>query len=154
MIEDTLRNEFELLKRDLITEHDRKGMRASGKTAESLEVETSQQTAKLRGSSVFEQLEYGRRKGKMSPIAEIKQWIIDKGIVIQAKKKMSITSLAWAIAKTHQKKGWKRKGHGGVGLVSNIITPQRMQQIINKIGITEVNTLVSKLEKELTNIIA
>ena len=159
-VEQLLFTEFEQLRIEIIAEYDRKGMRASGKTAESLEVISNKNVVTLLGDSVFEQLEFGRKptSGGGSGTGEklidkIKQWIQDKGIVSKIKNDSDNTSLAWAITKKIHKSGWNRSKHGGVGLVSNVITVSRMQKIINKIGKELTLVLVTQLQKELINIV-
>lgn len=131
-------------------------MRASGKTADSLEVETSNDSVKLLGSSVFDQLEYGRgqtksggSKGSGKLIDAIKQWISDKGIVSNIKNDNNNKALAFLIARKIHRQGWNRQGYGGVNLVSEVITTQRIQSIIDKVGNSLTITLVNRLEKEL-----
>lgn len=151
-----MNQEFELLKNDLIKAYDAKRMRASGKTADSLEVETGNDSVKLLGSSVFDQLEYGRgqtksggSKGSGKLIDAIKQWISDKGIVSNIKNDNNNKALAFLIARKIHRQGWNRQGYGGVNLVSEVITTQRIQSIINKVGNSLTITLVNRLEKEL-----
>ena len=156
--QDILNQEFELLKNDLIREYDRLNMRASGKTADSLEVETSVQGAKLTGSSVFEQLEYGRNSSKSSGgggaklIDQIKQWISDKGIVSDIKNDADNSSLAFLITRKIHREGWDRSRFGGVGLISKVVTVNRVQSIINKVGAELTLTLVHRLQNEFKQI--
>ena len=145
--------EFESLKDDLIKEYDRLGMRASGKTANSLEVQLGLDSVKLVGDKTFEQLEYGRGKsnngsapGKL--IDAIKQWIQDKGIVSNIKKDRNNSTLAFLITRKIHRQGWKREKHGGVNLVSNIVTEKRIQTIIDKVGAELALTLVSRLQQQ------
>lgn len=133
-------------------------MRASGKTADSLEVETSLNGAKLTGSSVFEQLEYGRGATKSGGgggeklIDQIKQWISDKGIVSNIKNDNDNSTLAFLITRKIHREGWDRAKYGGVGLISKVITTNRIQSIINKVGAELTLTLVSRLQIELKQI--
>jgi hypothetical protein len=132
-------------------------MRASGKTADSLEVETSTNSVKLLGSSVFEQLEYGRgstksggTKGSGKLIDSIKQWIKDKGIVSNIKNDKNNSSLAFLITRKIHKMGWNRSNFGGIKLISEVITTKRIQSIIDKVGNEMTINLIKVLEKELT----
>ena len=143
------------MKNDLITEYDKLNMRASGKTADSAEVESSAQGVKLTGSSVFEQLEYGRGAtksggsgGGVKLIDQIKQWISDKGIVSDIKNDADNSSLAFLIARKIHKQGWDRSRFGGVGLISKVVTTTRIQSIINKVGAELTLTLVHRLQNE------
>lgn len=128
-----LLQEFDSLKTDLIAKHKELGMEASGDFIRSLEVVQDGLSIKLIGNKYAEQLEYGRRpSAKMPPIEAIIKWVQDKGIESEIRK---ATGIAWAIAKKIQKQGWKRERHGGVELVSQVITPKRMQSIIDKVGL-------------------
>jgi len=156
-----LNTEFEKLRVDLIKAYDAKGMRASGKSAESLEVvESGLESVKLIGGGQFEQLEYGRGGSKKGPAAGkgelvgiIKQWIKDKGIVSDIKNDNDNSTLAFLIARKIHKQGWNREGYGGVELVSEVVTVERMQSIINKVGAEMALTIVTRLKDELKNIV-
>jgi hypothetical protein len=130
-----LTEEFNLLKLDLIKAYDAKGMRASGNWADSLEVNvTGGLNAKIIGEKYSEQLEYGRKSGKQPPSKVIEQWIRDKGIMQKVTGKISISSLAFLIARKIGREGWKREGYGGVELIGEVVTPERIQQIIDKVS--------------------
>ena len=148
--------EFEKIKNELIREYDRLGMRASGSWADELEVVSTKNTGKILGLSYSEQLESGRTKtsggGDGTLIKRITQWIKDKGIVSKIKGDISVSSLAFLITRKIHKEGWKREEHGGLNLVSNVITPQRMQIIIDKIGVNEVFVFTERLKKEIRKI--
>jgi len=131
----TLVKEFELLKTDLIAEYDAKGMRASGNWANSLEVvQENPFNVKIIGLDYSQQLESGRSSGTMPPVSVIEQWIKDKNIFEQASNELAVSALAWAIAKKIQREGWDREGYGGVDLISDVVTPKRIQDIIDKVG--------------------
>lgn len=131
-----LSKEFELLKEDLIKAYDAKGMRASGKFADGLEVITKDNglNAQLWGEDYAQQLETGRKAGKFPPINAIEQWIKDKGIANRIQGQISISSLAFLIARKIANSGWKREQYGGVELISQVITDERIQRIINEVG--------------------
>lgn len=131
----TLSKEFEDLKKDLILAYDQKGMRASGKFADSLEVvKVSETRVQLWGEDYAQQLETGRLAGKFPPIADIEQWIRDKGIAQRIEGQIKISSLAFLIARKIAREGWKREGYGGVELISDVVTNERMQKIIDEVG--------------------
>ena len=128
-------------------------MRASGKFADGLEVRVDGLTAQLWGESCAQQLETGRKAGAFPPISAIEQWIKDKGIANRIEGKISISSLAFLIARKIAKRGWKREEHGGVELISQVITDVRIQKIIDEVGAgqalvytTEIIKLVNDLK--------
>lgn len=148
-----LSQEFEALKADLIRLYDAKGMRSSGKWADSLEVIADENTVVLMGEEYSQQLETGRQAGKFPPIADIKKWILDKGIFNSALQKISLSSLAFLIARKIANNGWKRERFGGVELISSVVTAERMQKIIDEVGnvmmveiSTQIITLINELE--------
>lgn len=149
--EQLLAQEFELLRLDIIKEYDAKGMRASGDFAASLVVETKGLTATLRGNAYAEQLELGREPtqggGGGRPLTKIiEDWIVTKGIKpIEAE--MKISTLAFLIARKIHREGWDRRNHGGVELISTVITPERVQQIIDKVSEFNVAQFTSQIKE-------
>jgi hypothetical protein len=156
--EEVLQKEFELLSIDLIKAYDAKGMRASGKWADSLEVESSPLSAVLRGLDYTQQLESGRRANNGSSgeswettLEDIQQWIRDKGITPR-ENTMKLSTLAYLIARKIWREGWGREGFGGVELISEVVTDERIQSIIDKVGdvsAVEISTDIIKLIKEI-----
>lgn len=147
-----LSKEFESLKKDLIKAYDAKGMRASGKFADTLEVKVTGLTAQLWGESYAQQLETGRKSGSFPPIDAIKKWIQDKGIASRIQGEISISSLAFLIARKIAQQGWKREDHGGVELISEVVTDARIQKIIDEVGVEQAmiySTEIINLTKEL-----
>lgn len=148
-----LSKEFESLKKDLIALYDAKGIRSSGKWADSLEVVTEENQAILYGEEYSQQLETGRKSGRFPPLNDIKKWILEKGIFTTALQTITLSSLAFLIARKIANEGWKREKYGGVELISTVITADRMQKIINEVGnvmlvqiSTEIITLINELE--------
>ena len=129
-----LLQEFENIKADLIIAYDQKGMRASGKFADNLEVIQTTRGVQLWGENYAQQLETGRQAGKFPPIKAIAQWIEDKGIASRLNGEITKNQLAFLIARKIAREGWKREGFGGVELISEVITEQRIQSIIDKVG--------------------
>lgn len=147
-----LSREFENLKKDLIIAYDAKGMRASGKFADTLEVQVTGLTAKLFGEDYSQQLETGRKAGRFPPINAIEQWIKDKGIANRIQGEISISSLAFLIARKIARNGWKREEHGGVQLISEVVTDARIQKIIDEVGAEQAliySTEIIKLVNEI-----
>lgn len=143
-----LAQEFEMLKQEIIQKYEEKGMRASGQFIEGLEVQVSQYTAKLKGYKYTEQLEYGRRPGKISfeGREKIKEWILHKNVFNAAIAKIGLNSLAFLIARKIAQKGFNREQHGGVNLVSEVVTPERIQKIIDRVGRVAIINFVSELK--------
>ncbi|MHA3787465.1 hypothetical protein ACX0HA_04580 [Flavobacterium hauense] len=146
--------EFEALKNELIGRYDEIGMRASGQWAESLSVELGENSAGILQESYGDQLEFGRKPGKQPPSEVIEQWLIAKGIAARLEKDISVSSLAFLIARKIGREGWNRSEHGGTQLISSVVTPQRIQAIIDKIGESQLNEFTTKISDYLNTLSA
>jgi len=110
-------------------------MRASGNWVNSLKIETTGNSATLWGDDYTHNLEEGMSAGVVSAENKtfrnkIEQWILDKGI----ESETNISSFAFLIARKIQKEGWYRNEYGGVELISEVLTEERMEKIQNAIG--------------------
>lgn len=141
--------EFEAFRNELIERYDELGMRASGQWAESLGVALTENGAELLQESYGDQLEFGRKPGKQPPSEVIEQWLRDKGIAARLQKDISISSLAFLIARKIAREGWNRSEHGGTQLISSVVTPERIQSIIDKIGESQLNEFTTKISEYL-----
>lgn len=144
-----LQEELEALKLDLIAKYKELGMRASGLWEHTLEVNTTATTGGLRGvitgMDYTYYMQHGRKAGKMPPIQTIEQWILARGIR-PIQEKMNTNALAWAIAKKIARDGTKRMQAGGTpAFIDAIITPERVQQIIEKVGYKYLATFTSEI---------
>lgn len=155
-VNEILEREFNKLKADLIRRYDEKGMRASGRFANSLRVEINENNAKLTGLRYAEQLEYGRRptsSGSSSGSSlrvQILQWIQDKNIT--PRDGISIESLSYAIANKIHQRGWNRQGFGGVELISEVLTPERINSILDAVVQKNIRTFVDNTIKTLNRL--
>ena len=129
--EEKIFEQFLLLREELVEKHIELGMEASGNWIRSLEVTKTAMSTKLIGEDYTAQLVYGRKGGTLPPVQAIKQWIEDKGITSD----LTTTALAWAIAMKIKRDGTNYYQKGGTDLVSSVITPDRIQKIINIAGI-------------------
>jgi hypothetical protein len=147
---------FELIKTDIALLYESKGMRASGAFVDSLETIYTETpigyNAKLLGNDYAQQLETGRKAGSFPPIADIKKWIIDKGVFASALQTITLSSLAFLIARKIANEGWKRERFGGVELISSIITPERIQMIIDEVGAVETMRITTEIKGMLNEL--
>lgn len=152
---DILKIEFESIKADLIKKHDELNQRASGEWAESLESVISESehitNIKLYGNAYTEQLVNGRKPGKFPPIKAIEKWIYDKGISAVGKD-ISISSLAFLIARKIANEGTKIYQKGGTDLISSVITPERIQRIINQVSEINLTVIVNGMIEQLKEV--
>jgi hypothetical protein len=144
--------EFEKLKVDIADMYEAKGMRASGDFEQSLEVIQNQNRVELWANDYTEQLEYGRSAGKFPNIKDIEKWIVDKGVFSVALQNIKLSSLAFLIARKIANFGWKREQFGGVELVSSVLTENRIQDILDKIGTAQTILVLNQIEKIYDNL--
>jgi hypothetical protein len=152
---EVLEIEFESIKVDLIKKYDELNLRASGDWANSLESVINEKdhitNIKLYGNNYTEQLIKGREPGKFPPIKSIEKWIYDKGIRAIGKE-ISISSLAFLIARKIANEGTKIYQKGGTDLVSSVITPQRIQSIINRVSEINLDVIVKGITQQLKEV--
>lgn len=134
---------MEAIKTELVAKYDELGMRASGEWEQSLEVKVSGLSGIITGSHYTEQLVNGREPGKFPPIKAIRQWILEKPIHFVGKIKLS--SLAFLIARKIANDGTKYYQQGGTDLIESVITPERIQQIIDDVSFFQVNEFTSEV---------
>ena len=145
-----LKAEIELIKTDLIARYNELGLRASGQWADSLENRTKGLSGQLWGMDYTEILEDGRRPGKMPPVAAIEQWILDKKIIFTG---ITLSSLAYVIARKIGKEG-TRLYPMGTDLITSVITPERIQSILDKVSEFHINEFMFEFRGVLTAIAA
>ncbi len=153
--DEILKEEFESIKADLIAKHQELGMESSGRWKSELDnsfVETgSRNIATLSGLDYTNQLVFGRKPGKFPPIKAIEQWIQDKGIAAIGKD-ISISSLAFLIARKIAREGTKYFQQGGTDLIESVITPERIQSIISRVREINVVTMTNGLIQQLKQV--
>lgn len=137
-----LKTEFEALREELKEKHLQLGMKASGQWIESLDNKSQRLSGQLWGEPYTEQLVNGRAPGKFPPIAMIEKWIYDKGITPDGIK---ISSLAFLIARKIANEGTEYFKQGGTDLVDAVITPKRIQEIIDKVSEFHINSFLSEV---------
>lgn len=152
--EEVLEQELNLIKVELVQRHNELGMRASGKWASSLsenvEAIKSRIIGSVEGENYTSQLIYGRKPGKFPPIKSIEEWIVAKPIAIA--DNISISTLAFLIARKIAKEGTKYYKQGGTNLIEEIITPKRIQRIINRVYQLNVDKTVTTITNYIKQI--
>ena len=139
--------EFKSIREDLITKHEQLGMKASGNWERELEVKIEtvspiRAIATLSGEHYTQQLVEGREPGRFPPIQSIIDWIGFKGIR-PIEENMKISSLAFLIARKIAREGTEYFKEGGTDLIESVVTPKRIQEIIDKIGDTQTTVIVN-----------
>jgi len=130
----------------MVKKYDELGFRASGNWSKSLENEVTEGNGKytgtISGANYTYWMEHGRKAGKFPPMNAIKQWIKDKGIIAQG---ISQNSLAFLIARKIANEGTRIRP----GIVSDVITQARVQDLYERIGQVFINEVRSDVIKEL-----
>jgi len=138
--EGILKEEMESIKRDIIALYESSGKKVSGEFLEGLEVSQNGSSTTLKGYTYLA----GRAAGRMPPIQKIEAWVNAKGISAVGK---ASTSLAWAIAKKIAAEGTSPENH--LAIYDKIITPQRIDSIIEKVVAFNVGLFTTELQVEL-----
>lgn len=142
--------EIAKLKEDLKAKHEELGMKASGEWLDSVEDRTKNLSGSIWALHYSEYLEDGREPGKFPPVDKIVKWIQDKPII--PRDNISVSSLAYLIGRKIAAEGWDRKDYGGVELVSQVITPERVQEIIDKCSDFQIREFNSQIKSFLTKL--
>lgn len=137
--------EMEAIKADIINVYNTSGKRTTGEFENGLEVTYAPNSAILSGYLYLA----GRAAGKQPPTAPIEKWLNAKGIT-PINNKISISSLAYLIARKIGKEGAKKESQ--LAIYDKVITPERIQSILDKITqmnvslfVSEINIMIQKL---------
>ena len=143
---DILKREMDLLLADIRREYENSGKKVSGKFADGLEVDYSmsqgKHTATLSGYVYLA----GRAAGKRPPHAPILEWVKRKGI-FSFRNEREASGIAYAIAKKIGEEGTNKAYH--LKIYEKVLTPQRIQQIIDKISKINIIEFVEAIQAEL-----
>jgi len=146
-----LTREFDQLRLDLIAKYKELGMKASGdweREAESVvESKGTVTTGKVKGLPYTNQLVSGRKPGEFPPVKQIEKWLYDKGIK-PIEDEMKLSSLAFLIARKIAQEGTKYFKQGGTDLVESVVTPERIQSILDKVKGVNAETFTQVIVRE------
>lgn len=112
------------------------GQQASGKTVQSLRVETSADTGRLYARPYFGVMETGRKAG---PVPKgfakiIEEWALNKGLGLQFDRKYKLQSFAYLVARKIWKEGTKLHRAGGRSDVYSKEIPTTIENIRNRMA--------------------
>lgn len=141
-----IKQEMEALKADIIEAYNASGKRTSGEFENGLEIRYEPNKATLSGYVYLA----GRIKGKQPPIEAIEKWIIQKGIT-PIESKMKISTLAYLIARKIGEKGTNKENH--LLVYDQVITPQRIDSILEKINKINVNAFTNEISALITKLV-
>ncbi|RZJ67687.1 MAG: hypothetical protein EOO50_05235 [Flavobacterium sp.] len=140
---DVLHEEMERLRDDILKVYNSSGKRTTGEFERGLLTLYQPNQAFLFG---YEYLG-GRRAGKMPPLEAIEKWIKAKGLK-PLEDKLSISSLAFLIARSIAKKGTKKENN--LPIYTQVITPDRIQEILDKVEQINVSRFIKDVEAMIT----
>lgn len=138
-IKELLAAEFEAIRAEIVSAYEASGMVASGSWGESVQV------IELPNGFTISAPDYlnGRKPGKQPPSEAIEQWLKTKGIAASVEKEISTGSLAYLIARKIGREGWQPKQQN---FIDTMITPQRIQQLLDKVQ----NTALADFTAQVT----
>ncbi len=144
--EQILFNEFDLIRMEIIELYDQRNRRASGRFAKELEVESvgSGLTVRLYGTSYTEYVVEGRGPGKAPPVDAMLEYVENKRPTSVVQGLITASSLAYLIGQKIAREGTEIFKQGGSDLISSIITPERIQSIIDKVSALNVSEFTSR----------
>ncbi|PZR18852.1 MAG: hypothetical protein DI539_16060 [Flavobacterium psychrophilum] len=141
--EKILKDEMEKLREEILTVYNASGKRTTGEFEKGLEIEYNGLTAVLKGYQYLS----GRRAGKMPPIKAIEDWIKAKGLK-PVEDKITTSSLAFLIARKIAQEGTNKENN--LQIYSQVITPQRIDQIIKRINSLNVSAFINEVQTIIT----
>ena len=160
-IQTILKDELEQLRQRIIANMERVGAVASGRTRDSMHVETSNDGGILYGGlpdgAPFGTLETGRRAGKTpyNFASIILQWMSDKGISATPKgrqtQEAADKSLSWAIATSIGRKGTRLFQSGGRTDVYSNEIPRTIENVQSRV-IDQLSLIVESININANNI--
>ena len=138
-VQEIFRAEMEQLRQEVIAQYRSSGRAASGRWAETVQVQQLPNGFTLVADSYIN----GRGPGKAPPSAVIQQWITQKGIAARLGKEISVSSLAFLIARKIARMGWHPPA-GQEDFIAQVVTPARIQKIIDKVAPVYLDTLAQQ----------
>ena len=140
--DEIIQQELELLRRDIILAYEASGKKVSGEFEQELEVRDNA----LYGVGYLA----GRKAGKRPIISRILNWVQARGLQPFISGQTQ-TQLAFAIANSIAARGTKPENH--YKIYEDVITPERIQQIIDKVSSININAFIDTVVADLNLLI-
>lgn len=141
--DDVLHEELEKLREDILQVYYASGKKTTGEFERGLETLNQPNKGFLFG---YEYLG-GRRAGKMPPVKDIEKWILAKGLK-PMEDHLSTSSLAFLIARKIGREGTRKENN--LPIYTQVITPERIQEILDKIERINVSKFIANVEGYIT----
>lgn len=147
--DEIIKEEIDAILVDIIDVYNKSGRRASGEFEKGLEAVYKHNKGTIRGFVYLAGRGATKKKGKAGEPTlqdQILSWLKIKGIR-PLKKKMKLRSLAFLIARKIHKQGTKRSEW--LKVYEEVITPERIDSIIDRISELNVNKIITTITAEL-----
>lgn len=150
--DEIIKEEIEAILSDIRELYNNSGKRVSGDFEKELEAVYEPNKATIRGVKYLA----GRPAGKQPPTENLKSWVEARGIhnkvepdsaIAKLGKEQRIRSLAFLIARKIAKEGTSKKN--ALKIYEEVITPQRINSIIDRVSKVNVDRLVTDLRIEI-----
>ena len=138
-----LKYELEILKRRIIANHIAAGQKASGRTIDSLKVETDKTSGTLFGRKAIGTVETGRRGGRVPKgfYYVIQQWVINKGISFTSVRERN--TFAYFVSKKIAAEGTSLFKKGGRNDIYSNELPSTIENIKDRLIKNYVESIIN-----------
>lgn len=147
--DEIIKEEIDAILDDIIQVYEQSGRKASGQFEEGLEAVYEPNKATIRGFVYLAGRGKTKKKGKAGEPTvqqQILKWLKTRGIR-PIEENMKLSSLAYLIARKIHKEGTKRSEW--LKIYEQVITPQRIDSIIQRISELNVNRIITEINAEL-----
>lgn len=147
--DEIIKEEIDAILSDILTVYEQSGRKASGQFADGLEAVYSPFSATIKGFVYLAGRGKTKKKGKPGEPTlqqQILKWLKIKGIR-SIEKNISQKSLAFLIARKIHKEGTKRSEW--LRVYEQVITPERIDSIIDRIKELNVNRIITDINARL-----
>lgn len=147
--DEIIKEEIDSILADIIQVYEDSGRKVTGQFEEGLEAVYEPNKGTIRGYVYLAGRGKTKKKGKPGEptlFTQIKQWIQDKGID-KISRDISLNSLAYLITRKIHAEGTKRSEW--LRVYEQVITPERINQIIDRVTELNLNRLITEVRAEL-----
>lgn len=147
--DEIIKEEIDSILVDLKAAYEKSGRKASGQFAEALEAVYEPNKGTIKGFTYLAGRGKTKKKGKAGEPTlkeSILKWLKVKGIR-PLEEKMTLSSLAFLIARKIHQSGTDRSKW--FRIYEEVITPQRIKKIIDRVSRLNVNRLITEITVEI-----
>lgn len=138
--DDILKAEISSIMNDIVALYEQSGKKVTEEFARGLSAGYKHNEATIRGYVYLA----GRPAGKMPPVAAILEWVKNRGL---KPRSGTVRNLAYAIAKKIGEEGTRKESV--MKIYEQVITDARINEIVEKVSILNVNRIVDEIRIEL-----